>query len=291
MFFEIFTIVMTAIGLSSPEWVIVVYNYASVGIFQNCTATQCSSPDRPTIAYTRSTSCQITDTAMSSRLSASAAMLILAAIVMVVVFVLFLLAYLRLLGRMAFTGVRKRILIALLVMALVAQIIGFVLVTNIVDTFYFCGVSFCDTYTGFCRPGTSFGLALASIILTALLLGLHWFELKDWCCFEERFASGRQQFRFLKVLQGTKARRPGVADRRNKMGTAWQGLPHEAGPPVAQQCRGPARLNPQLPAVNGTSTRPAASTGPRTSICSTILRRCSTTIRTRMSGGRVHSVR
>lgn len=225
MFFEIFSIVMTSIGLASSEWVVVVYNYASVGIFQNCTATQCTSPERPTISYTRTTSCAITDTAMSSRMSASAAMLILAAIVMVVIFVLFLLSYLRLLGRMTFTGVRKRVLIALLVISLVAQVIGFVLMTNIIDTFYFCGVSFCDTYTGFCRPGTSFGLTLASIVLSILLLGLHWFELKDWCCFEERFASGRQAFSFLKVLQGTKARRPGVAEPTDGADGSMSGSP------------------------------------------------------------------
>lgn len=200
---EAFAIVLISIGVSSPEWVVVIYNYGSLGLFQDCTAWSCSAIDLPTTISTR-TNCQITGSSVTSRLSAAAALMIVAAVITAVLAVLFAIAHLRISTKLFITNTKKRVTMVFIALAFILQTVAIVLATNVVDSYYYCGVSFCTEYSGFCRPGVAFGLAIGSVSVTGLLFVVHVFEFNSWCCFQERFASGRQSFSVWKVLRGTK---------------------------------------------------------------------------------------
>lgn len=200
---EIFAVVLIGVGVRSPEWITVISDYSSIGLFQDCTAWSCTS--KPSVGdFKTSTTCTINTTSMNSRFSATAALLIVAAVIELILAILFALSYFRISSKIFLSNTKKRVCITTIIVSLLLQIIGFVLTTNIIDSFYYCGMSFFDIYQGYCRWGIAFGLGLASICLTTLLLVAHFFEFNTWCCFQERFATGRQTFSILKVLRGTK---------------------------------------------------------------------------------------
>jgi hypothetical protein len=202
---EIFSVVMLSVGVGTPHWQEVIPTYRKQGLFQNCSSSSCTGNDYPLQIPTR-TGCVLTGTDLQGRYAASAAFLILAAIISLILMFVFALVELKVSSSFMLTRGKKRAVITALVLSLCAQVIGIVIATNVQDSFYFCGISYCEHFNGYCHPGVAFGFCIAAIGVTFLQLLLIFFEYHEWCCFQERFASGRQSFSIRKVLQGTKRR-------------------------------------------------------------------------------------
>ncbi|CUG76244.1 membrane-associated protein, putative [Bodo saltans] len=226
VFLEIFAVVLIGVGVASTEWIVIITNYASTGLFQQCLAWSCNSIDLGQTLTTR-TDCDIVGSSVTTRLSASAAVLIVAAVILAVFGVLFTLAHLRISTKLFITNTKKRVTIGFIVLALILEVVGLILATNVFDSYYFCGISFCTNYAGYCREGTAFGLCLGALILTVLLVILHVFEFNACCCFQERFASGRQSFSVWKVLRASKLE--GAAGTAEPSSSSTAGGAHPPG--------------------------------------------------------------
>jgi hypothetical protein len=247
VFLEIFAVVVIGVGIASPEWIVIVTNYASTGLFQQCLAWSCNSLDLGQTLTTR-TDCLIVGSSVTTRLSAAAAVLIVAAVIMAVFGVLFTLAHLRISTKLFITNTKKRVTICFLGLALILEVVGIILATNVFDSYYFCGIGFCTNYSGYCREGTAFGLCLAALVLNVLLVILHVFEFNACCCFQERFASGRQSFSVWKVLRASKLESDAAT------GTAE---PSTAGAPPGKSQRNAAPTEAKEPIDDNTIQLPA----------------------------------
>jgi hypothetical protein len=203
---EIFSVVTLCVGIATPQWQVVVPVYQSIGLFETCSSSSCSVSLYPTTINTR-TNCNVNGTALQARYAVAAAFLIFAGVISLVLTIIFFLAHFKV-PRMMFTSGKKKAIIASIVSSIAAMMIAIIVAANAIESFYFCGISYCTAYTGYCSWGPGFGCAVAAICLEGFLLAMHWFEYKDWCCFQERFASGRQAFSIRKVLEGTRKKNP-----------------------------------------------------------------------------------
>ena len=205
---EIFSIALISIGTASVSWVEIVPAYRTIGLFQNCTSSQCDVINFPlslvTTTVNTTNACTINGTSFQSRFSAAAAFLIFAAVLSAVLTIFFFLVHMKVSTKLLLTRKKKQAVLVAIGVNGVAQIIGMSIAMNTINSYYFCGSSFCSVYNGYCHPGVSFGLIVASIGLTFFIFLLQLFEFNEWCCFQERFASGRQTFSIMKVLRGNK---------------------------------------------------------------------------------------
>jgi hypothetical protein len=202
---QILGIVLAIVGLTTDHWQEVVIQHKRFGLFQNCTASTCETSSYP-LTFTTLPGCNVTGTTLTSRLYASSAFLVIGLSISFVMAVFFVLVHLKISTKFLLTRAMKKKMLAAVVGCICSQVLGLILVTNVTDSFFYCGTSFCEFNRGFCHQGISFGLCVTSIGLTGLMLMLLLFEFNEWCCFQERFVSGRQKFSIMKVLRGTKAR-------------------------------------------------------------------------------------
>ncbi len=207
---EITSIALIAAGTASPNWIEVVPSYRTMGLFQNCTSQACEGLSFPLTLVTSNVNvtdkCTINGTSLQGRFSAAAAFLIFAAILSAVLTFFFFLVHLKVSTALLLTKKKKQMVLVSIAVTLLCQVIGTAIAMNTVNSYYFCGSTFCSVHNGYCQPGVSFGLVMASIALTFFIFLIQFFEFNEWCCFQERFASGRQPFSIMKVLRGTKAR-------------------------------------------------------------------------------------
>ena len=202
---EILAIVLAVVGLATNHWQEVVIQYQRFGLFQNCTGNSCATSTYP-LSFTTRPLCSVTGTTLTARLNAASAFLILGLTLSALLGVFFVLVHLKFSTKFLLTRRKKKFTLCAVLTCLGSQVLGLILATNVTDSYYYCGVTWCTFNSGFCHQGLSFGFCVTSIGLTALMLLLQLFEFNEWCCFQERFASGRQTFSIMKVLRGTKAR-------------------------------------------------------------------------------------
>lgn len=194
---EILAAVLIFVGVASPEWITVIYFYATIGLFQNCFAWSCDPSSLPNkSAMNIPTGCRsASDSVMDldSRFKATAALLIVAAVLTLMLAITSVVRCCSAKRDVASTKFRKRIWIGLLGLALSLQVAGF---ATTVSTFQSC---FCFFYTNYCRLGNSSAVCLAAIGLTVAVMIMHLFELNEWWFFQPRFVSGEAEFTFADV--------------------------------------------------------------------------------------------
>ena len=204
----VLAIVLNVVGVATDSWLVIVPNNYYWGVWRQCTVSDCQSypTTQGTIVAPNSAMCTHSGEEIKGRLTAIAVLLIFSAAGLFLVFLVFFLAHFVTSPLLMFRRSRKLLLMGFITLVLATQVTVLVLWDNNVNTWYLCGTRICDFYTGSCAFGISYGFNLTSICLTGFLLVFHIFEFNDWCCFEERFASGRQTFSIAKVLRDAKKR-------------------------------------------------------------------------------------
>ncbi|CUG76234.1 membrane-associated protein, putative [Bodo saltans] len=249
-FVSLIAIVLMAIGVGTKQWHIIVPNYIGNGLFEACTPQTCAHNQYSSTQVTTTTGCVRELKDMANYNVTAATFLIGAATIMAVFFIMFAALFLTDKPLILFTRTKKWVVIGFIVFAEVLQLTAFLLQENMYDSWLFCGTSFCSQFSGFCTFGMSYGFVITSIVLTAMLAVMHYFELHDWCCFHERFASGRHNFTFKEALETITERTP-----RKPLGS----MSRRPAPPVPPTATAQAAAGSHEPNNNNTDVGPSSA--------------------------------
>jgi hypothetical protein len=196
---------LNIVGVATDNWLVITPNNYFWGLWKQCSVSQCTTyPTEGTIVAPHNNQCTHDGSEIRGRMVAMAVLAIFSASGMFLIFFVFFVAHFVRSPLLMFRRSRKLMLMVFMLIVLAAQVTVLVIWDNTTNSWYLCGTRLCDYYSGSCSFGISYGFNLTSICLTAFLFIFHVFEFNDWCCFEERFASGRQTFSVGKYLRDAK---------------------------------------------------------------------------------------